>query len=730
MTRPQIALLLPLVLLCTSGLGAQVLPTDGQPRQPAQLVADCGQVSFPIRCQVENNQLFFNQGIAHLHAHSYLEAERAFRQVLATEPDIAMAYWGMAMANFADPDRAADLTEQALLLRTKSTERERQWLDALARYYEVTPNSAKKSHAIKKAQGAYAKLPTRKFLRPTMTKAAELVAGLRALTKSDPGDLEATMFLVDQLCRNRDLGIPVETREVQDLLMPLWKTNPQHHVRYHQMRLWLPVDPSRAIGSLAITPRPASGIPEQWHLEGRIQAARHDHAAAVRLFDTAVRGWHVRLARYRMMPYRDQGYAALLRDLAASLIQLGHPERVLELADTLRKFPRHPRYNQLGNPEHLAGLAPLLIIRFGGLHDDAGLLMKWEDAGWLKTGSHRRGAARVAAELGIAYARTGTHDRAAKWRERLRALRADAWPTEDARRIDDWIAQQEVWAALAAGLEADARRGLESCAMPELDRALCYHRLGDGEGAIEHIEAAVRSARHHVAARYWHVAILHAFGKMGRCRDAMKMLGMVSSGARPPLVDRLAPIAKEFRIDLETWWKVPDPRQASSTAVILDAIGPATWQPITARGWQLPGLKTKPVALADYQGRPIVVILYLGFGCLHCVEQLRDFHPHVAAYRKAGLQILAIGTETPKTMRKTYAELPIDERFAYTMLSDAKTRVFREWVAYEFFSHLPMHGTFLLDKAGKVLWQDISHEPFNHPKWFLAECKRLLRVRE
>ena len=121
-----------------------------------------------------------------------------------------------------------------------------------------------------------------------------------------------------------------------------------------------------------------------------------------------------------------------------------------------------------------------------------------------------------------------------------------------------------------------------------------------------------------------------------------------------------------------------------------------------------------------------MVIFYLGFGCLHCVEQLRDFHPHVGEYKKAGLEILAIGTDSPKNMRETFAELPADERFAYTMLSDRKTRVFREWIAYEFFSHLPMHGTFLIDGNGRVLWQDISHEPFNHPEWFLAECKRLL----
>ena len=96
------------------------------------------------------------------------------------------------------------------------------------------------------------------------------------------------------------------------------------------------------------------------------------------------------------------------------------------------------------------------------------------------------------------------------------------------------------------------------------------------------------------------------------------------------------------------------------------------------------------------------------------------------AYRKAGLDILAVGTDAVKNMRESMQDLPADERFAYTMLSDRKMRVFREWVAYDFFGHLPMHGTYLVGADGKILFQDISHEPFNYPEWFLGECKRLL----
>ena len=48
--------------------------------------------------------------------------------------------------------------------------------------------------------------------------------------------------------------------------------------------------------------------------------------------------------------------------------------------------------------------------------------------------------------------------------------------------------------------------------------------------------------------------------------------------------------------------------------------------------------------------------------------------------------------------------------------------------AIDDFENRALHGTFLIDGAGKVRWQDISFEPFNEPKFLLTEAKRLLRL--
>jgi hypothetical protein len=41
---------------------------------------------------------------------------------------------------------------------------------------------------------------------------------------------------------------------------------------------------------------------------------------------------------------------------------------------------------------------------------------------------------------------------------------------------------------------------------------------------------------------------------------------------------------------------------------------------------------------------------------------------------------------------------------------------------------MPLHGTFLIDGAGKVRWQDVSYQPFTDVKFLVDESRRLLSL--
>ncbi|MDX1565661.1 MAG: hypothetical protein R3236_09660, partial [Phycisphaeraceae bacterium] len=64
--------------------------------------------------------------------------------------------------------------------------------------------------------------------------------------------------------------------------------------------------------------------------------------------------------------------------------------------------------------------------------------------------------------------------------------------------------------------------------------------------------------------------------------------------------------------------------------------------------------------------------------------------------------------------------------FPFLLLSDKPLKVFRKYRAYDDFEKMPLHGTFLIGPTGKVLWQDISYEPFMEAKFLLKEARRLL----
>ena len=102
---------------------------DQGPRQQSRLMKGIGNVHFPITTARPDAQRFFDQGIDYLYSFSWFESERAFRTAAKLDPDCAMAYWGMAMA---DSTRGKEFLKLAQDRESKVTDRERRYIDALA----------------------------------------------------------------------------------------------------------------------------------------------------------------------------------------------------------------------------------------------------------------------------------------------------------------------------------------------------------------------------------------------------------------------------------------------------------------------------------------------------------------------------------------------------------------------------------------------------------------------
>jgi len=189
---------------------------------------------------------------------------------------------------------------------------------------------------------------------------------------------------------------------------------------------------------------------------------------------------------------------------------------------------------------------------------------------------------------------------------------------------------------------------------------------------------------------------------------------------------RLNPLAKATNLPSDWRQKQPAAKDMGLRPK-LDDLGPFRWQPSPAPDWVLPDRNGESFSLKSQHGKPMVLIFYLGKGCTHCMEQLNAFDPLANEFESKGITLLAVSTDTTAGLLDTFIGYDAKDRhFNFPLLSDPTLATFKKYRAYDDFEETPLHGTFLIDTSGRILWQEISYEPFMAPKFLLEEAERLL----
>jgi tetratricopeptide (TPR) repeat protein len=138
-----VAVLLISLALCTPGFG--------QPKE------QLGTVDFQNSCSPAVQESFL-RGVAMLHSFRYFETERTFRAVLVQDPSCAIATWGIAAILMSNPltgtgtsaqwaERAQAAIEQGRKIGA-STQRERDYIEAVASYFEDWANRSERTRLL------------------------------------------------------------------------------------------------------------------------------------------------------------------------------------------------------------------------------------------------------------------------------------------------------------------------------------------------------------------------------------------------------------------------------------------------------------------------------------------------------------------------------------------------------------------------------------------------------
>ncbi|QDT94944.1 redoxin domain-containing protein [Gimesia aquarii] len=731
------------------------------PRRKAYIMGGTGDVHFDVTVKNPEAQKFLDQGLGQLHGFWYLEAERSFRHAASLDPDCAMAFWGAAMCNLKNSKRAKGFIEEANKRIDKASPREKLYIKALEAYIKADKKKSKQRNE------AY-------------TKAME------NLILEYPDDLEAKAFLAVHLYNTRSSSTSYIAAEA--LLQDIFDVNPMHPTHHYRIHLWDYRKPEKALTSAARCGQSAPSIAHMWHMPGHIYSRLKRYEDAVWQQEASARVDHAHMMRDRVMPDQIHNYAHNNEWLIRNLIFLGRVHPAIQLAKNMIDLPQHPKYNTLkkrGSAKY-GRMRLFQVLRTFELWDE---LIHLSDTHYLAPTDLEEEQNKRLRYLGLAYYQMKKvkegDAQLAELQKRLDTLKKDQKQAEQAAEKKARAAlikgpivalkpgQSKV--SKSTKVDKSIKTAIEKASKPFLSKikrregninALKGHQAiakgdfklghkllkkaggvdevylisvlwksGEQEKAEKALRKLIDSHKNEVQPQAVLVDLLWQSGKKEAAKQEFRKLttkltsidqlakNLALFNLKSFLYERLALIKKDLGLKEDRGSKKKIATDVGDRPD-LKTLGPFRWKPSLAPSWKLQDATGKIRSSDEFRGKPHVLIFYLGYSCLHCAEQLQAFAPMVEEFKKAGIPLMAISTDKLdglKTSIKNYdkGDLPIP------LFSDAKLEVFKAFHAYDDFEKQPLHGTFIIDHSGNVLWHDISYDPFMDPRFVLKEAQRL-----
>jgi tetratricopeptide (TPR) repeat protein len=243
-----------------------------------------GSLHHPVTSKANSTlaQHFFDQGLTLVYAFNHDEAAASFEQAAQYDPDLAMAYWGIALSlgpNINQPEdtdrgkMAYAAIRKAKSLEANASPAEREYIDALARRYAAdgTMNDAR--------QLAYAN-------------------AMREVAHNNPDDPDAGALFAESMMDLHPWGLwtldgkPVDgTPEIVATLEGVIAKYPDHlganHYYIHAVEA--SPDPDRALPSARRLPKLAPAAGHIVHMPSHIYFRTGDYHAAAAANEAAIR---------------------------------------------------------------------------------------------------------------------------------------------------------------------------------------------------------------------------------------------------------------------------------------------------------------------------------------------------------------------------------------------------------------------------------------------------------
>jgi len=266
-------------ILFTVWLGGVMIAQDHPAHTqstPATLMSGLGDLHHPVSTKNPQAQEFFDQGLRLIYAFNHDEAARSFQRAADLDPNLAIAYWGVAEAvgpNYNDPasdDRFAlahQAIQKAVDLSSGASPVEQAYIQAMALRFPADPKANRRQ-----AAEAYHD-------------------AMREVAKKFPDDLDAATLFAESGMDLHPWGLwhhdgtpEAGTEEIVTALESVIKRDPNHMgaVHYYIHAVEASPSPERALAGANKLAAMAPAAGHLVHMPAHVYIRTGDYASAVK----------------------------------------------------------------------------------------------------------------------------------------------------------------------------------------------------------------------------------------------------------------------------------------------------------------------------------------------------------------------------------------------------------------------------------------------------------------
>jgi len=266
-------------ILFTVWLGGVMIAQDHPAHTqstPATLMSGLGDLHHPVSTKNPQAQEFFDQGLRLIYAFNHDEAARSFQRAADLDPNLAIAYWGVAEAvgpNYNDPasdDRFAlahQAIQKAVDLSSGASPVEQAYIQAMALRFPADPKANRRQ-----AAEAYHD-------------------AMREVAKKFPDDLDAATLFAESGMDLHPWGLwhhdgtpEAGTEEIVTTLESVIKRDPNHMgaVHYYIHAVEASPSPERALAGANKLAAMAPAAGHLVHMPAHVYIRTGDYASAVK----------------------------------------------------------------------------------------------------------------------------------------------------------------------------------------------------------------------------------------------------------------------------------------------------------------------------------------------------------------------------------------------------------------------------------------------------------------